>query len=204
MIKKSLYVLVLTVCTYIAAGVVPVKADMITATNQIPTLKALYHVNDAEANLQSKMNRLNSLLAKGADACDVITAQAEVNEATVVLNNLNALVANETMKTAALPAPGVCSLSCTSNALAAQAAWYDYINKAKATQASLSSTYADQILASNMNALIAQAAYAHRFSAGSTNPVSMQATANWAAMNAITSDQNAYAMAIMANPFKRY
>ncbi len=204
MIRKTMYVLVTVLLSYMTVCAIPVKADMVTATNQIPTLKALYHVNDAEANLNSKVAALNSLLAKGAAACDVAQAQAEVNEATIVLNTLNTMVANETMITAALPAPGVCSQSCAANALNAQAAWYDYINKAKATQASLSGTYADQIIAANQNALIAQAAYAHRFSTQATNPVSAQAIANWAALNGITSGQNSFATAITATPFKRY
>ena len=182
-------------------GAAPVRADMITATNQIPVLKALYHVNDAEVNLNNKMKVLNALLASGAGARDVAMAQAEVNEACLVLNTLNTLVAHDTMLIGALPASTPCGPSCYTQALTAQAAWYDYINKAKTNQAALGSTYAAGIIASNQNALINQAALAHFYSAGTTNPVSMQATANWAMLNGITSNSNSYAMAIRSNPF---
>lgn len=201
MLKKKILIMGLMAAAAIILGVVPVSADMITATNQIPTLKTLYHVHEAEANLQNKVNVLNARLASGAGACDVALAQAEVNEAALVLNNLNTLVAYDTMLIGALPASTPCGPSCYTQALTAQAAWYDYVNKAKANQAALSSSYAAQIIASNQNALINQAALAHLYSAGTTNPVSRQATANWAALNGITSNRNSYAMAISYNPF---
>lgn len=196
MIKKVLLILGLTAVVILATCRVSVKADMITATNQIPNYKALYHVNDAEVNLQNKVNTLNALLASGAGACDVARAQAEVNEASLLLNNLNLMVSHDIMLIGALPAPDSCSTACMTQALTAQAAWTDYLNKTKANQAALSSTYASQIIASNQYALINQAALAHRYSTSVCNPVTAQATANWAMLNKVTSDQNSYAMGI--------
>ena len=204
MLNKKILIAGLFAVAVFMIGAVPVSADMITATNQIPTLKALYHVNDAEANLQNKVSVLNARLNANAGACDVAVAQAEVNEAVMLLNNLNALVARDTMLIGALPVGTPCGPSCYTQALTAQAAWYDYINKAKANQAALSSTYAASIIASNQNALLHQAALAHRYSAGNNNPVSMQATANWAALNITTSAQNSDAMAMTYTPFFRY
>ncbi len=86
----------------------------------------------------------------------------------------------------------------TSNnqALIAQAALNDYFALARANQAALSSTYASQIIASNQYALINQALLAHRYSPGTCNPVSMQATANWTQLNMAIANQNAFAAAI--------
>ena len=196
MLKKVLLIMGLTALVSLATGSVPVRADMITATNQIQNYKALYHVSDAEANLQNKVNTLNAYLASGAGACDVARAQAEVNEASMVLNNLNLMVAHDIMLIGALPAPDTCSPACMTQALTAQAAWTDYLNKTKANQAALSSTYASQIIASNQYALINQAALAHRYSTSVNNPVTAQATANWTLLNAVTSNQNSYAMGI--------
>lgn len=194
MIKKHVLFCLITLI-FLAKTSVPVKADMVTASQQIPTLKVLYHVNDAESDLKSKTAKLNALINSGASACDIASAQAEVNESTLIFNTLNQMVINETMITAALPAPGACSQSVVNNALLAQAAWTDYINKAKAAQATLNYSYAGNIIASNQDALIAQASFAHLKSPGNSNPVSLRATANWAAVNQIISDKSAYALA---------
>ena len=196
MLKRIILMLGITASISLITATVPVKADMVTATNMIPQLKAQYHVNEAEANLKNKIDTLIAYQNAHAGACDIAKAQAEVNAASLLLNNLNMMVSNDTMLIAAMPAPGDCGQLPASQALLAQATWSDYINKARTNQAALSSTYASQIIEANRNELINQAALAHRYSIAVNNPVTMQATANWAALNKITSDQNAFAMAI--------
>ena len=196
MLGRRILILSITAAISFMAATVPVKADMVTATNQIPGLNAQYNISAAQADLKHKVDTLIAYQNAHAPACDIARAQADVNEASLVLNNLNMTVANETMLTAIMPAPGDCGQSCLNQLLLAQASWGDYINKTKANQAALTSAYASQILAANKNELINQAAFAHRYSTAVNNPVTMRATANWAALNAITSDQNAFAMAI--------
>ena len=86
-------------------------------------------------------------------------------------------------------------------ALLAQSTWNDYVNKTIANQAALSNTNADQILAMNRYELIYQAALAHHFASASPNPVTMQATLNWAELNLETASQNPYALAVTLNPY---
>ena len=103
-------------------------------------------------------------------------------------------------------APVTCAQPCTNEALLAQALlaqanWNDYVNRTIANQAAIGSTYADQILASNRYELIYQAALAHHFAAASPNPVTMQATLDWATLNMASADKNPYALAITYNPY---
>ncbi len=69
------------------------------------------------------------------------------------------------------------------NLEAARCAWYEFINQKKAAQAALSSTYSDQIIESNQTALMNQAYLVHGLGWCYPNPVSAQATANWAYLN---------------------
>lgn len=193
MIRKSILLFFITML-FVSGYTAPVKADMVTASQQIPVLKDMYHVNDVANELKRQNDRLNALLSSGAAACDIADGQAKVNEAALLLNTLNAMVINESMITAALPTPGACSQSVMSNALLAQAAWTDYVNRAKAAQATLNYSYADKLIASNQNALITQAAFAHLHSPANLNPVTQQAIANWTTMNGLASDRNLYAL----------
>ncbi|MBR5407777.1 MAG: hypothetical protein IK111_09080 [Lachnospiraceae bacterium] len=84
--------------------------------------------------------------------------------------------------------------------LLAQAAWNAYVNQAKASQAALTDSYADKIIAVHQNALINQAVLVHHFSIGSPNPDAAQASADWAALNMVMTN-NPYATAITFNPY---
>ena len=200
MLKRKVLILGVTAAISLISAAIPVKADMVTASNMIPQLNAQYHVNEAEANLKNKIDTLIAYQNAHAGAYDIARAQAEVNAASLVLNSLNTMVANDTMLIAAMPAPVDCGQLYQSQALLAQATWTDYINRAKADQAALNSTYAAQIIAANQNELINQAALAHRYSTAASNPVTGRAIANWTELNNIVSDRNAFAMAITANP----
>ena len=82
-----------------------------------------------------------------------------------------------------------------------QAAWNAYVKQAEATQAALSSSYADEILTLNRTALIDQAALIHHFAIAYPNPLTSQATADWAAVNMISSFNDQYAKVITCNPY---
>ena len=69
------------------------------------------------------------------------------------------------------------------NLAAAQCAWNEFINQEKAAQAALSSTYSDQLIASNQTALMNQAILVHSLGWYYPNPVSIQASANWIYLN---------------------
>lgn len=82
--------------------------------------------------------------------------------------------------------------------------WNAYVEQAKATQRTLSGSYADEIITLNQTALIDQAALIHHFATAYPNPLTSQATADWAAVNMISSFNDPYARAITCNPYFYY
>ena len=93
-----------------------------------------------------------------------------------------------------------CTVPTAEQVLLAQANWNAYVNQAKASQAALTDSYADKIIATHQNALINQAVLVHHFSIGSPNPDAAQASADWAALNMVIKN-NPYATAITFNPY---
>ena len=85
-----------------------------------------------------------------------------------------------------------------------QAAWNAYVQQAKATQKALTGSYSDEIITLNQTALIDQAALIHHFATAYPNPLTSQATADWAAVNMISSFNDPYARAITCNPYFYY
>lgn len=125
MIKKLLCVL-FTFLAFSALGSVPVKADSATANNMLPVLRAMYHVDEAEAILNVKVAALNACRKNKVSAMETAVAQAAVNDATNLLNTLNAMIASDTIIIKAAPAGVVNPPSFAVNSLAAEGAWHDF------------------------------------------------------------------------------
>ena len=118
------------------------------------------------------------------------------------------------VKAAVCPCPATCTYAvpavCATGSLPVptaeqialqQAAWNAYVEQAKATQKALTGSYADEIITLNQTALVDQAAIIHHFAIAYPNPLSSQATADWAAVNMISSFNDQYAKAITCNPY---
>ena len=131
MMKRKIILTILTAVTFSALVSVPVKADTTTATNMLPILRAMYHVDEAEAIVNEKTAALAACRANNASAFEMATAQAAVNDATNLLNTLNTMIARDTVIIQAAP-PGVVNPpSFATNSLAASGAWNDFMYKEK-------------------------------------------------------------------------
>ena len=131
MTKIRLLLACLTFGAFITLGSVPVKADTVTATNMIPILRAMYHVDMAESVLNDKIAALNACRANNAPEYEKALAQAAVMDATNLVNTLNVLIVRDTALIEPAP-PGVVNpATFATNSLAAQQAWNDFMNKEK-------------------------------------------------------------------------
>ena len=131
MIKRKILFACLTVLSFLMLGSVSVKADAATAKNMLPILRAMYHVDEAEAVLNDKVAVLRSCKKSKASDMETAVAQAAVADATNLLNTLNGLIARDTNIITLSPAGVVNPQSFATNSLAAQGAWNDFIYKEK-------------------------------------------------------------------------
>ena len=132
---RKIIVLITLVFVFCGLKSMPVLADTATANNMLPVLRAMYHVDEAEAILRDNKNILNECRKNKASAYDTALAQAAVTDASNLLNTLNALIARDTLIISAAPAGVVNPPSFATNSLAAQGAWSDYFTKARAGHA---------------------------------------------------------------------
>ncbi|MCR5473916.1 MAG: hypothetical protein K6F28_01800 [Lachnospiraceae bacterium] len=129
MLKKMILVTCLMLITVLAAGSVPARADTATAKAMIPTFRAMYHVDEAEAILGQKKAVLAACKRNKASACEIGLAQLEVNYANNLLNTLNTMITRNTIMIEAAP-PGVVNTpSFGANSMAANHAWITYFGQ---------------------------------------------------------------------------
>ncbi len=126
MIKRNILISFFTVLTFLSLGSLTVKADQATAATMQPVLRAMYHVDEAEAILRDKKAALAACRKANAPALQMAAARAAVNDASNLLNALNAMIASDTIIINAAP-PGVVNPpSFAVNSLTAQGAWHDF------------------------------------------------------------------------------
>ena len=116
---------------FLAFGSISVKADTTTAAYMTPVLRAMYHVDEAEAILNNKVAALEACRKNNASDFEMALAQAAVNDATNLLNTLNVLIVRDTTIISYAPAGVVNPPSFATNSLTAQGAWNDFIYREK-------------------------------------------------------------------------
>ena len=131
MIKRKLLLALMTLITFLELGSVYAKADPATAQNMIPVLWAMYHVDEAEAILNTKKEALAACRKNKAGAVETAAAQAAVNDAVNLVNTLNAMITRDTIIITAAPSGVVNPPSFATNSFAAQGAWNDYLYREK-------------------------------------------------------------------------
>ena len=131
MTKTKSLLAVVTFGMFLSLGCLSVKADTATATNMIPTLRAMYRVNEAEVILNNKVAALKACRRNKASDYEIALAQAAVTDAKNLLNTLNGLISRDITMIKLAPAGVVNPPTFATNSLSAQGAWNDFIYKEK-------------------------------------------------------------------------
>ncbi|MCR5686875.1 MAG: hypothetical protein K6G58_02440 [Lachnospiraceae bacterium] len=126
MIKKMILVTLMTFTACIACTT-PAKADAKTAAAFMPTMRAMYHIDEAEAVLAAKKAALSSYRKNHASAGELALAQAAVDDASNLVSTLNVLLARDSIILKAAPAGVINPPSFAVNSLEAQGAWNNYL-----------------------------------------------------------------------------